>query len=68
LIEHGARLQGSGALASLIGRDDPEGVRILVAGGADPGRPHPPRAAPTGLLPDMTEHPVAAAAQCDPPA
>ena len=65
LLEHGARVQGSGALSALIGRDDPEGVRILVAAGADPGRPHAPGAAPTGLLPDMTEHPLAAAAQRD---
>ena len=65
LIEHGARLQGSGALSSLMGRDDAEGVRILVAAGADPGRPHPRGSAPAGLLPDMTEHPLAAAAQRD---
>jgi ankyrin repeat protein len=65
LIEHGAAVRGSGALAGVIGRDDVEGVRILVAAGADPGRPHPGVSAPAGILPDMTENPLTAAAQRD---
>jgi ankyrin repeat protein len=65
LIEHGADVRGSGALAAVIGRNDVEGVRLLVAAGADPGRPHPGVSAPAGILPDMTENPLTAAAQRD---
>jgi ankyrin repeat protein len=65
LIEHGARVQSTGALSSLVGRDDVEGVRILLTAGADPGRPHPAVPAPAGILPDMTENPLPAAAQRD---
>jgi len=65
LIEHGARVSGTGVVAGLIVRGDVESVRLLVAAGADPGRPHPPGSAPAGLLPDMTENPLTAAAQRD---
>jgi ankyrin repeat protein len=65
LIEHGATVNGTNALPALIGRGDVEGVRIFLDAGADPGRPHPPGSAPAGHLPDMTNDPLALAAQKD---
>jgi ankyrin repeat protein len=65
LIEHGAQVRGTGAMSDLIGRDDPQGVRMLIAAGADPGRPNPAGSAPAGLLSDLTENPLPAAARRD---
>lgn len=58
LVEHGARVAGTNALAALVGRDDAEGVRFLLAAGADPGRRHA-APAPAGHLADMTLNPLA---------
>ncbi|TMC02596.1 MAG: hypothetical protein E6J41_29755 [Chloroflexi bacterium] len=65
LLDHGATVRGAGALAALIGRSDGDGVRLLLDAGADPGRPQPAGSAPIGLMPDLAENPLAAAAQRD---
>ena len=65
LIQHGARVTGTNALAVLIGSGDVEAVRMLLDAGADPGRAPSPGTAPRGHLSDMSINPLPAAAAHD---
>jgi ankyrin repeat protein len=65
LVEHGAQVDGTNALPAMIGGGDVEGVRLLLSGGADPGRPFDASTAPIGCLPDRTVNPLPAAAADD---
>jgi ankyrin repeat protein len=65
LVEHGAAVNGTNAMAVLIGQGDVDGVRLLLSAGADPGRPQPAGMAPIGCLADRTLNPLPAAAASD---
>lgn len=64
LLAHGARVNGTNALAAATGAGDVEGVRLLVEAGGDPGRPMS-RPAPAGHLADRSVNPLVAAAGSD---
>lgn len=64
LLRHGARVNGTNALAAATGAGDVEGVRLLVEAGGDPGRPLT-APAPAGHLADRSVNPLVAAAAGD---
>jgi ankyrin repeat protein len=64
LLAHGAKVNGTNALAAATGADDVEGVRLLVAAGGDPGRTVT-APAPAGHLADRSVNPLVAAVADD---
>jgi ankyrin repeat protein len=64
LLAHGARVNGTNALAAATGAGDVEGVRLLVDAGGDPGRPLT-APAPAGHLADRSVNPLVAAVADD---
>jgi len=64
LLTHGARVNGTNALAAATGAGDVEAVRLLVEAGGDPGRPLT-APAPAGHLADRSINPLVAAAEND---
>jgi ankyrin repeat protein len=64
LLAHGARVNGTNALAAATGAGDVEGVRLLVDAGGDPGRPVT-APAPAGHLADRSVNPLVAAVADD---
>jgi ankyrin repeat protein len=64
LLAHGARVNGTNALAAATGAGDVEGIRLLVDAGGDPGWPVT-APAPAGHLADRSVNPLVAAVGSD---
>jgi len=58
LLEYGAAVDGTNAMAAMIDTGSADGVRLLLNAGADPGRPRPAEDAPDGYLADLSLNPL----------
>lgn len=64
LVEHGATVEGTNALAAAIRPGNIEGVRILLGAGGGAGWPVAAASAPTGRLADRSWGQLPAAVEC----